>query len=192
MTKKKKRIYLSVLGAGLCVVAYDLISSDDGPAKAKASNSNRAITDATAVGESSIGEGLATLTIQHFPRDIQLSGEAQGLDSELVVRDLFAPSPEVYQRLLSPPEKVVGDREAGNSTPEPPPIPFGEQHQLSAIMRLKGVPSAIVDGKILRVGKRLDDCTVIEIAERHVYFECPAGIEDLRLDSPLLDERVEN
>ncbi len=181
MTKKRKTIYLSVLGAGMCVVAYDLLSGDDGPAKAKASSVVEH-SGGGAVENSEPKEGLATLTIQPFPRDIQ------GLGLSEIGRDIFAPSEEVIRKLLDPPAEVDGGEESGEAA-NAPPVPFHERHRLSAIMRLQGSRSAIVDGVILRDGQQFADCTVIEIAERNIRFDCPGAVEELWLDSPLLDEQ---
>ncbi|GJM24938.1 MAG: hypothetical protein DHS20C16_13530 [Phycisphaerae bacterium] len=180
MTAKRKTIYLSVLGVGLCVVVYDVATGDDGPAKAAASDST-ARSDADASADSETVQGIAALSIQHFPREID------GPEWETVARDIFAPTEKAMRELSDPP---VDSTEGEQKTGAPPAVPFSQQHTLSAILELQGSRSAVVDGVILRKGQGISECVVSKIAERSVRFECPEGLEELWLVDPLLGERL--
>jgi hypothetical protein len=181
MTAKRKRIYLSVLGAGLCVVVYDVATGDDSPAKAVASDP-MARSGADSSAKSGAVQGIAALSIQHFPRKLDETEWAEA------ARDIFSPTDKVLRQLHGPPtDSTEGEQNKADTAP--PAIPFKERHALSAILKLQGSRSAVVDGVILRKGHTLSDCTVSEIAERSVRFDCPEGVEELWLVDPLLGER---
>ena len=181
MSSKRKRIYLSVLGVGLCVVVYDVVTRDSGPAEAMASSAADASQTETSKSDAP-KQGIAALSIQPFPQF------AESTDLSLVHRDIFAPSEEVIRR-LSGPEAESDDGRKSEDNAGPPPVPFNVEHTLSAIIELQGTRSAVVDGVIFRKGQRLADCAVVEIAQRSVRFECPSGIEVLELVDPIIGER---
>ncbi len=181
MTATKKRIYLSVLGVGLCVLLYDFVSGDDLPKRAEASDSDQPpALDSTGAGSDA---DLALLSVAPFPRALPKATLAAE------TRDLFVPSPSVLNEFLGPEEEETkeGDREAG--VPLAPPVPFGEQHRLSAIIDIAGSRGAIVDGKMLREGQLLSDCVVVAIEDRNVRFDCNGVEEELRLDRSFLSEQ---
>ncbi len=181
MSSKRKQIYLSILGVGVCVVVYDIATKERGPAKAAAAVTVESSSTETTVTKAP-RTGIAALSIQPFPREF----EEHGVDP--FGRDIFAPSDAVVSRLLEPPA-VSADGKATEDEAARPAVPFGQQHSLSAILKLQGDRSAVVDGVIYRKGQKLEDCTLVEIAERSVQFDCPGGTEELSLFDPILGER---
>lgn len=180
MTTKKKSIYLSILGVGLCVVAYDLISAEGDPARAVgAQKSVPEEVPGNAPGET---DGLASLSVPHFPTDFGPSVSAT------VVRDIFVPTESTLNQLRKP--KETAPAEGGDTQEvEAAPVPFAESHSLSAIMVLSGSRTAVVNGSVMHQGQSLSDCVLVEIGERSVRFECGAIIEELWLVDPLLGDR---
>ncbi len=161
MNKRKKRIYLSILAvAGLALLA-DRMSSGSAPASVEASTS-RSLAE---LGVTPVETETVSVAAAPFP-------ETRGApERPELLRDVFAPTAAVRSLMLGG-ARSDGARRGGRREA---PLSFEEAHELKGVMSGARDSFAVVDDRWLRVGDRVDECTLVEMSATTATFRCPAG-----------------
>jgi len=169
MQRKRRTIYLAVIGVGLAALVLDRVISRGGPAQAAG-----AITAPRAGAKpgapAAAGADRLQLAVPPFPA-------AQTADMPEPMRDPFALTAYAHEKLSPPPPEVEVSPEAQAARQ----VAFAERHVLSAVVLMDGSRVAVVDGLSVTTGQVLDGCVAAEIAARSVSFNCPNGETVLHL-----------
>lgn len=183
---KKHKIYLAVVGVGLCVVVLDRFVLDTDQASpapaAAAAPATTAAPGAGAIGAtipSPPGPGaLAARPTRPAVTDPATSlsarldavADATAVDP-LNVRDAFKPDPS--WTVIVPAGVGADDSGDGQSGAKPSEaVQFQQQHRLIAVIgNATGGGAAVVDGKPVVVGQRLGAFKLVAVNARSAVFE---------------------
>lgn len=180
MTKEKKYVYGGVLIAGGLALLCDRVLFSPAPAPASTTEQQAYVgSENSPLGSqqstAASAPVITRLAAAAFPRSLP---EIESLDA---IRDMFAPTPTVRSAMLNQPD--VEDPDSGN----PSSIPsrtgvvqrFLRNHTLTGVMIGKSYAFAIIDGRWMRVGERLDGCELARITGTDATFRCSSGIATL-------------
>ena len=177
MAKRKKYIYLIVIGIGVAALLADRLllgGEASGPASAQAGvpQAVPAVTGSRSV------ETAASVPELHFPRNLPTYEPSRPL------RDLFAAPVRFAER--APAGPVVkfdrfGRRIEDEHTAQ---AAFVERHTLTAVLVQRDVQIAVVDDAWLRVGDELEGFRLEAIEGEIARFRGPDGAAELRVRPP--------
>ena len=97
--------------------------------------------------------------------------------------DLFAPphlQPGSDPTALSPDNGAadaldrIGPNEAGHAA-------FAAQHTVEGVMIDQRLKIAVIDGELRQLGQTIDGCTLVNITDYEVRFECRDGVAALKV-----------
>ncbi len=171
-----RKVYLAILAAAAAALLADrlLVGYDETPEQARASvGPSRPGAPAAAERPTSSPVGAAGPSgpASLADRLKKAAGEA-GLDPDSAA-DAFAPS-ELW---LAQPEEA----QAGKNLPTPGEV-FATGHRLSSVVLAGEGGWAIVNGKIVRLGERIDGFDLVELTRSSAVFQ--AGQERVELKLP--------
>ncbi len=173
MSKKKKSLYGGILLLGALALLLDRAVSSDAstPASAMAQSPGRL---ADLVAAAAFGP---TVSVQAAPFPDAARAEAHGSSAKVdQSRDLFALSHVVREVMFGAGGEnnslAAGLRGGRRVTTAEA---FEQSHRLTAVMTSRDATFAIVDEHWLRVGDRLDNCELAELAGTAATFRCPGG-----------------
>lgn len=159
-----------ILGfAGVALLVDRLfLGGDDGPQSASASDF--LLPRANDVAQAEEHAELAPIPELPFPRTVDRFASAD------VARDVFTPpglpdpgnSDESGQNQQENPRNSMASNAVGRAA-------FADRHQVTAIIHDEGLKIAVIDGRWMRVGERLDSCELVEIERRSAHFKCYDG-----------------
>lgn len=183
MSRKRKRVYLTLIAVGLAAVVVDriwLTESGEGLAPSKAAAAERSAPAAVASGRP--GEGQAESGNGEpdwfpppgamLPKSWSSLPSARGVTG----REPFLPSPA----FLGAVRADGGDRFA-EAPAESRALRFEQRHRLLAIACSATAPRAVVDDRILSLQDVVDGHRLVEIGTFHVVFDGPDGRITLKL-----------
>lgn len=176
MTTRSKKVYAAVLVFALLALLIDRLlpgGAERGPAAAYAEP--RAAPAATSAS------GTPLVVAAPFPRAAGLPTASDGA----AVRDLFALTPKVYLALAGeePPDSADGSGHARRGA-RPRVAEFKAAHRLSAVLRDGHLRVAILDGRWIRAGDKVEGCTLERIDGQSAYFSCADGTADISVARP--------
>ncbi len=171
MNSRKKMIYGGIVGAGLIALLVDrLLPSDIGPGPAEA-----------VASPGSHAAAAAPLTANPLPQ-VVASPFPPGLRTQTGVRDVFAISPAVSERLDAQAETAIdGSPAARRPGMRPRAAEFRDEHRLTAVLRDGQTQIAIVDGRWVREGEKIDGCPLRRVDGQTAWFECADAEAELTL-----------
>jgi hypothetical protein len=162
MTRKKKQTYGVLLGLGMAALAADrlLVGGDPTPAsvEAAASLTNRSPADPAATGAT---ERIPVPGVP-FPRNLP------AVAADALIRDAFA-NPGAGSG------DTAGSRVRGPDGPfarPPTAAAFVDIHRLDAVMDDGALHIAVVDGRWVRPGERIDGCRLDRLEGIRAVFVC--------------------
>jgi len=108
------------------------------------------------------------------------AAERFSLDPERL-RDGFAPAPSWLAELTEPPPSEPAEAAPEPETPSPAEA-FREGHALTAVIMTQRGGSAVVNGRVVRLGQTVDGFTLVRLTRRSAVFASEDGEEvELRL-----------
>lgn len=162
MDQKKKKLYLGVIALGGVALLVDrLILSPDAASPASTS----AATGPTRTGGQAGGEDDKAVTIPelNFPRDLI------PFDPKGTIRDVFA-VPDAF----APPDNREPGRGAGSLADGKSKAltadEFENRYTVTAILTRQGLRIAVVEGRNMQIGSKLDGFTLADIEGGEVIF----------------------
>jgi len=171
---KQQRVAVGVLVVAVGALAADQVLSGGGASPAGASTPGPTMKMPSLSGETSKVDaatakhalaGLAKMLQRHDTHDLA------------EIPDAFQPS-QAWQRVLQPPVEapdVAAPKAAAKpATPSGPSAAqrFGQAHRLMSIIRDEaGDGYALVDNRMMRIGRVVDGFTLVELTERTAVFE---------------------
>ena len=171
MSRTKQKLYGIVLAVVVCGLAVDRFIIGD-PRSARAAQADVELFGAGAVDQ----EGAAHP--YEMPR--QFPENLPTIERSRHVRNPFIPPEVIRRRSMDPPQRDqpdVGRRQPGE------PLTMD---QFIATHRLTGVyvgQSAIVDGRIVQLGRKFDFSPLLKISSNRAHFQCKDGVAILTLDN---------
>ena len=174
MPLRRKRVFVFVVGlGGLALVVDSLTRPDtvDGSQPLATGPAHSAVPDAPLDG--------AAPSIPELPFPDGLESYVLGPE----VRDLFAPPIGRPSKDESRPgsDKRMALSAGHTGSDAVGRTVFASRHTLGAVLVDERLRIAIVDGRWMREGQRLDGCELIEVAENNVRFSCYDGVTTLTL-----------
>ena len=173
MSKTKQKLYGTVLIVAAAAFAVDhwVIG---GPKAADAVPIESETLEHTLLDEANPNEPNYEMPRQ-FPENLP------NMDWSRPVPNPFEPPPEVARRNQVP-DSSGGDPETsrlGRRPGEPPrAAEFAEAHRLSGVFVGQ---SAIVDGRLVRIGQKVDDAELLRVEGNKAHFQCSDGQATLPL-----------
>ncbi len=173
MSKTKQKLYgtIVIVAAAAFVVDHWVIGS---PKTANAVSIDSETLEQTLIAEANPNEPNYDMPRQ-FPENLP------NMDWSSPMPNPFAPPPEVALRNQPPgagadnPETLPLGRRPG----EPPrAADFVKAHRLSGVFVGQ---SAIIDGRVVRVGQKLDDAELLRVEGNKAHFQCADGQATLSL-----------
>jgi hypothetical protein len=159
---RERKILVAVLSTGLMGLAVDRLflgSGETGPNTASASSLPIAVANG---GPAT----LPTLMTTHF------TGPSLA-DRLTQAADRFGADPQTAREAFAPAESWVGQAAAAPQASAPRPAAadrFYQQHKLMAVMADGDNALAIVDGKPIAIGQKLDEFQLVEVRQRVAVF----------------------
>ena len=174
LSRSKKNVYGAMLGLAVLGLAIDQLVLGE-PRSATAGP-----VDVEQLGISPAGGPDQPVTQHHMPR--QFPENLPDTEWSGSIRNPFTPPPEVSARRA---QRVDGGtenppRRAGRRPGEPPSIQeFVTSHRLSGVYVGQ---SAIVDGRVVTVGRKFDGAVLLKVEGGKAHFQCKDGQATLTLD----------
>jgi len=193
MTMSRSRLAVFVaLGVALVALVVDrlvLAPSATGPQPAAAAESPpgpaaaapqpsagpEALTAAAETDPASTSDGPASLASR-----LEAAAERFSLDPERL-RDGFTPASSWLAELTEPPPSEAAEAAPEPETPSPAEA-FRKGHALTAVIMTRSGGSAVVNGRVVRMGQAVDGFTLLRLTRRSAVFASKDGKEvELRL-----------
>jgi len=172
MITGRKRIYLLIMvlaGVGLAVDRFILSEPLSGPVEAVAAMPR--------VESSSIVSRETGVPIDSSIPELPFPEKLQSFAPKQILRDVFSPPGEQKQVVeTGEPSRIgEGSTRAGDDAQRANASTFASHHAISGVLTKGDTRIAIVDGKWLRVGDRLNGCTLTDIIGNSARFSCSDG-----------------
>ncbi len=178
MSRPKKPLYFAVMIVGGVALFVDrCVLSDDAATLRKTPASARADSPAPLAPPDENLETTLSIPELPFPRGLK------PFDPATDMRDLFAPLPQDTDGDLN---SSAPDKDRPLSAGGPGPLnseTFVAQHHLDGVMNDQRLKIAIVDGRWVRPGEKIDGCTLTKLEGTRVSFECSDGEAVLQLST---------
>ena len=173
MSKTKQKLYgtIMIVAAAAFAVDHWVIGS---PKAADA-----VPIESETLGHTLLAEADATEPNYDMPR--QFPENLPSMDWSRPMPNPFEPPPEVARRNQA---SDTGDRDAETAPlrrrpGEPPRVAeFVEAHRLSGVFVGQ---CAIVDGRVVRIGQKIDDAELLRVEGNKAHFQCSDGQATLSL-----------
>lgn len=178
MDQGRRKLYLVLLGLaalGLVVDRFVLTQSATRPASAAAAGAG--LPSSAAGSANKNVSGSTSIPEIPFPKGLQTA------NSGSPILDLFA-RPEVRLRTkmgagLS--HNTDSQRRGAGSTSRASGSLFKSRHSLDGVLVQQRLKIAVLDGRPVRIGDKVDGCTLKEVSGYEARFECEDGPVALRL-----------
>lgn len=172
----RKKVYLLLTGLGLVALGIDRfylgttmpdsIRADETGAHEVTEES---YSEPSRTGRSrSLPPSAAPLGVPqlHFPRNLP------AYDPSHEMRDIFARAGAAREVSQNPAKDSKSPAGAGNAIGRET---FPTKHKVSAIMIQEGLRIAVIDGRWMRIGDKLDGCELTRIEGDFAVFQCQDG-----------------
>ena len=170
MPRQKRRLYVGIMIlGGAALITDQLIPAGQEAAPREA--------EASLLRPEPVSPPEASLSIPElpFPRGIK------PLDGRSDLPDLFAPpslqpismSVTTDNQATKPPDGI-GPMEVSHTA-------FSTRHTVEGVMIDQRLRIAVIDGELRQLGQTIDGCTLVEITDTEVRFECRDGSAALRV-----------
>lgn len=173
MSKTKQKLYGTIMIVAVAAFAVDHWVLGDPKA------ANAVPIESETLERTLLAEADPTEPSHEMPR--QFPENLPNMDWSRPMPNPFEPPREVARRNQTP---DTGDRDAetsrlGRRPGEPPrAAEFAEAHRLSGVFVGQ---SAIVDGRLVRIGQKVDDAELLRVEGNKAHFQCSDGQATLSL-----------
>jgi hypothetical protein len=173
MRRRRRIIYLALIGLGIAALVLDRTLSARAPARAAASDGAATQPRAAASTSAAAATSQWRYVVAPFPSlPASIDPAAR--------HDPFEIAPVVHEALQPPAPADAGETGLGQSAVAQQ-ASFSERHVLSAVIFFDGAGVAVIDGMSVTSGQTFDGCQVAKIAPRTVTFTCTDGINALHI-----------
>lgn len=177
---KTQRIYVAILALAIGAFAVDRLFLRGGPDEAQAAGpyqSPSAMSRTPSPTAGPAGEILGLLAA--------LNGDRADLSK---LRSAFQPSAAWSAELVPPaPEAPAAPAKSAPAAATPAKaqalMQFAQNHHVMSIIRTDAGGSALIDGRLINIGNKLDGFTLVELIDTAAIFESDAGRVELKLGS---------
>jgi hypothetical protein len=134
--------------------------------------------DADTLEHALLAEEVPAAPIHDMPR--QFPENLPNMDWSRPMSNPFEPPPEVARRNLAPDTSEAPETARSGRQPGEPPraAEFVEAHVLSGVFVGQ---SAIIDGRVVRLGQKVDDAELLRVEGNKAHFQCSDGQATLSL-----------
>ncbi|MCH8913020.1 MAG: hypothetical protein IIA33_05560 [Planctomycetes bacterium] len=173
MSKTKQKLYGTILIVAVAALGADHLLIGDPKA------ANAVGIESETLERALLIEADSTEPSHDMPR--QFPENLPSMDWSRPMLNPFEPPPEVARRNSAP---NTGDRDAETAPlrrrpGEPPRVAeFVEAHRLSGVFVGQ---CAIVDGRVVRIGQKIDDAELLRVEGNKAHFQCSDGQATLSL-----------
>jgi hypothetical protein len=180
VNSKRKRSYLALLALSVAAMFVDRYGVGRGaldPADVAAAG---AMPTSLVIGAGRSADFAALIPEVPFPKSLPAPTES------LISRHLFLP-PGSAPRLPDSNDRrgALGEMGSGKEPGIPGVEEFLRAHRLEAVLKSDSIAIAVISGRWLRAGARLDGCTLTDIQPTKVHFQCNDGGTWLPLETVL-------
>ncbi len=164
MTRKKKKTYAAILVVGMAALIVDRLMPGGG-----ATTPETAEASVPAIARTTGEPSEAPADLAHLIPDIPFPRELPSATLDGPIRDAFSPPTAADQRAVDP------STAPGNGQRPLTAAEFAALHRLDAVMNEGDLQIAILDGRWLRLGDRVDGCRLDQMDGIRVIFRCETG-----------------